>query len=77
MNIKKHIMDGGGPLQKEEVSFDLERFVKVTDQDKYNLLMLRALKRIQWYVDVKKKVAGECFHEEALRWDLEADAPIS
>lgn len=65
----------GKPVKKEEMSFDLERFVQVTDQDKYNLLMLRTLKNIKWYVETKTKKAGDGFSEGALTWDIDAEPP--
>lgn len=39
--------------------FDLEAFVNVTEQDKFNLLMIKALKSFQWWTKTTELNAGE------------------
>lgn len=66
--LKKGIAMGKS-IQNEDLQFDLPRFVTLSEQDKYNLLMLRSLKRIKWYVKTAEKCGGQVFGEEAITWD--------
>lgn len=43
----------GKNIQKEDLHFDLPRYVNITEQEKYNLLLLRSFKNIKWYVETR------------------------
>lgn len=60
----------GKNIQKEDLHFDLPRYVNITEQEKYNLLLLRSFKNIKWYVETRQRKGGQSFSEEALSWDL-------
>lgn len=52
-------------------NFNIERFVEITSQDKINLLLLRMLNNLQWYVKSRSLTDGQSIGDKGLSWGSE------
>ena len=50
-----------------DMKFECERYVRLTDQERYNLVLLKIFRNLQWYNEKSKFVTGNCFGNLALK----------